>query len=121
MELKVLGNNDLLCLTRPEVVGVDALDHVGTREAEQIVVALEVVRMAGKARPAEVGLGKIAGLDHRPHRAVEHDDARGEHPPESIRAGGGVGGGRVRRSGHGREVGAGQGGGKLSYRRIAMR
>jgi len=69
---------------------VDALDHVGAREAKQVVVALEVVRVVGEAGAAKVDLGEAVRLDHRSHRAVEHDDARGENSPESVRAFGGV-------------------------------
>jgi len=61
-----------------EVAAVDFLDDFGAGEAEQVVVALQVVRVGGETVAAEVGLGEFVGLDHRAHRAVEDGDAGGE-------------------------------------------
>ena len=54
---------------------VDAQDHVGLRQLQQVVVALQVLRVVGEARAAVLGLAEPAALDHRAHRAVEDDDA----------------------------------------------
>ena len=54
---------------------MDSLDHVGAREHEQVVVAGEIPRVAREPLAAEVGLPEPAALDHRPHRAVEDQDA----------------------------------------------
>jgi len=59
-----------------EVGGVDAADHVGPREVQMLVAAL--VALAAEVVGAEAG-----GLDHRPHRAVEHQDAPGEDVGEA--------------------------------------
>ena len=42
---------------------------------EQVVVALLVAAVVGEPLAAVVGLGQAVGLDHRPHRAVEHEHA----------------------------------------------
>ena len=54
---------------------MEFLDQVGTRQAENIVVALEVVRVAAETLAAEIGLRELAGLRHRPLGALEDDDA----------------------------------------------
>jgi hypothetical protein len=58
-----------------EVGLVDAADHVGPRDAEQVVVALEVLGVAGEALAAIVGFDQLAALDHGAHGAVEDQDA----------------------------------------------
>ena len=57
-----------------EVGGVNRGDDVGPREREQVVVAAQVTRMVGEARPPEVGLGELVLLDQRPHGPVEDQD-----------------------------------------------
>ena len=64
---------------------MDALDHVRAREHEQVVVALQVARVVGEALAAEVGLGEPVPLDHRAHRAVEHEDALAQQGGERRR------------------------------------
>ena len=54
---------------------MDALDDVGPRQDEQVVVALQVVRMVAEALTAVVRLGERVALDHGAHRAVQHEDA----------------------------------------------
>ena len=61
---------------------MDLADHVGPREHEELVVALQVARVVAEALAAEVGLAELARLDHRAHRAVEDEDALGEDPLE---------------------------------------
>ena len=57
---------------------MDRADDVGPRQHEHVAVALEVARMVREAVAAEVGLRQLVALDHRPHRAVEDQDAFGE-------------------------------------------
>ena len=59
-----------------EVLAVDAGDDVGPRQHEQVVVAPEIARMVREPLAAEVRLGQLVALDHRPHRAVEDEDPR---------------------------------------------
>jgi hypothetical protein len=54
---------------------VDLAHDAGLREREQVVVALEVARMVLEARAAIAGFVELVALDHRAHRAVEHEDA----------------------------------------------
>jgi hypothetical protein len=58
-----------------EVGLVDAADDVGPRQAQEVVVALEVFRVGRKALAAIVGLGELAPLHHGAHGAVEDQDA----------------------------------------------
>ena len=76
---------------------MDSLDDVGAGEGEQVVVALQVVRVAGEPRAPEIRLLEVCALDHRAHGAVEHGDARFEEPPQ-----GGEGAGFAW-GGHGRD------------------
>jgi hypothetical protein len=54
---------------------VDAADHVGPRQAQQVVVALEVLAVGRKALAAIVGFDQLAALHHGAHGAVEDQDA----------------------------------------------
>ena len=54
---------------------MDVGDHVGPRQHQHVVVALQVLGMILEALAAEVGLGQLVALDHGAHRAVEHEDA----------------------------------------------
>ncbi len=65
-----------------EIGAVDLFDEVGAREAEQIVVALQVVGMGAQAFAAKVRLLQAEGLDHRAHRAIQDGDALGEERAE---------------------------------------
>ena len=53
---------------------MDRRDHLGSGEREQVVVAAQVTRMIGEARPPEVGLRELVLLDQRPHGPVEDED-----------------------------------------------
>ena len=57
---------------------MDSLDHVGTRDGENIVVALQVMPVILESLTPEVLLGQRMTLDHRSHRAVEQGDPTGE-------------------------------------------
>ena len=61
-----------------QVVAVDAADDVGAGQDQQVVVALEVVRVIGEALAAVVGFLQPVALDHRAHRAVEDEKTSGE-------------------------------------------
>src|SRR5690606_3504008 len=50
-------------------------NDVGTRKHEQVVVAAQLLRMVGEPRAPEVRLAEAVTLNHRAHRAVEHEDA----------------------------------------------
>ena len=73
-----------------EVLFVDLADDVGPRELEQLVVALQVLRMVLEALAAVGRLVEPVALDHRAHRAVEDHDALGEQAGQG--GGTGVGG-----------------------------
>jgi hypothetical protein len=54
---------------------VDLADDVGPRQDQQVVVALQILRMILEPLAAEVRFRQLVALDHRPHRAVEDEDA----------------------------------------------
>ena len=54
---------------------VGLLDDCGTREAEDVVGAPEITRMGRELHAAVSRLVEPVALDHRPHRAVEDEDA----------------------------------------------
>jgi hypothetical protein len=58
-----------------EIQAVDLLDDRGLRQDEEVVVALDVLRMVPKTSAAVGRLVQRAGLDHGPHRAIDHGDA----------------------------------------------
>jgi len=58
-----------------EILSMDVTDRVGLREAEQVVVAAQILGPVGEALPAVLRLAVAEGLDQRAHRAVHHDDA----------------------------------------------
>jgi hypothetical protein len=62
---------------------MNALDHLGPRQHQDVVVALQIVRVIGEPRPPKVRLGERVALDHRPHGAVEEEDALAEQAIES--------------------------------------
>jgi hypothetical protein len=70
-----------------------SLDDLRLGQAQQVVVALEVVGEIGEALAAIIGFGQLVRLDHRPHRPVEDQDALGEQGMQQV--GAGHGGGRI--------------------------
>ena len=66
-----------------QVLPVDLADHVGPRQDQQVVVALEILRVILEALAAEVRFRQLVALDHRAHRAVEDEDARRERVSQS--------------------------------------
>ncbi len=71
---------------RFEVLAMDGLDDLGLREAEQVVVALQVLRRILKPVPAKGGLVQCVGLDHGAHRAVENDNALAQQVLKLLRS-----------------------------------
>ena len=68
-----------------EVGTVDRLDVVGPREAENVDVATQILRMtASEACAADVLLGQPERLHLRAHGAVEDDDPLGEQCCQSV-------------------------------------
>ena len=65
---------------------MDRAHDIGLRQREEIVVALDVMVMAGKARPAIAGLVQPVALDHRAHRAVQDQDALVEQGDDFVGA-----------------------------------
>jgi hypothetical protein len=61
-----------------EVLPVDGADDLGLAEREQVVVALQVAGRVGEPLPAVLGLAEAVPLDHRAHRAVEHQHPRAQ-------------------------------------------
>ena len=61
---------------------MDLADHVGARQDQQVVVALEILRVVLEPLAAEVRFRQLVALDHRPHRAVEDEDALRERALE---------------------------------------
>ena len=54
---------------------MDRRDQVRARQRQQVVRALEVARPVREALAAVIGGLEPGALDHRAHRAVEHEDA----------------------------------------------
>src|SRR5262249_18502533 len=65
-----------------EIRAVHALDDRGLRQREQVVVALEVRRVARELPAPVVLFLELVREDHRPHRAVDHDDPLAEPLPQ---------------------------------------
>ena len=57
-----------------EVAVVDLAHDLGLGQHQDVVGALQVARVVLEALAAEVRLGQRVALDHRAHRAVEHQD-----------------------------------------------
>ena len=58
-----------------EILQMDGADGVRLRQHQQVVVAAHVLVPVLEPLAAIVGLRQFELLDHRPHRAVEHEDA----------------------------------------------
>jgi hypothetical protein len=72
-----------------EILPMDVLDDVRASQAQEIVAAPQLFRVIGELRAAKVGLFQLMLLDHRPHRAVEHEDPREQQFLEAGDCGGG--------------------------------
>ena len=59
-----------------EVLVMNARNHIGPGEDQQIVVAFEIARVHPEPLAAEIRLRQLVALDHRPHGAVEDEDPR---------------------------------------------
>ncbi len=67
-----------------QVGPVDVPDHVRPRQAQQVVVPLERLRVVPERVVAVIRLRQLAGLDHRAHRAIENQDALAQRLPEAF-------------------------------------
>ena len=63
---------------RLQIVQIDALDHVRTGDAEQVVAAGEVARVILKLLTPEVILAELEALNQRPHGPVHDEQALAE-------------------------------------------
>ena len=63
---------------RLQIRVMDPADHVRPGQHEQVVVPLQVARMAGEALAAKRRLVERVTLNHRAHGAVHHEDAFAE-------------------------------------------
>ncbi len=54
---------------------MDGADDLGLRQRQEIVVALEVSRPVRKPFPTVVSFFESVGLNHRPHGAIQEQDA----------------------------------------------
>ena len=68
-----------------EVLPVDVEHEVGARQVEQVGIAGDVVRMVGEALAPVVLRVEPGVLDHRPPRAVEHEDPLREESSSLLR------------------------------------
>ena len=71
-----------------QVLIVDVTHKIGSRQHQQIVVAAQVDRMIGETLSAKLSLGQPEALDHRPHRAVEQQNAPRQQFAQSCLGGG---------------------------------
>ena len=73
LRIERAGLNDVD--THAQVAAVYVGNHVGTCEAEQVVVALLQSRQGGKALATEVSFSESEALYHRTHGAIQDEDA----------------------------------------------
>ena len=59
---------------RFEVLVVDPADQIGTREHQQVDVALEIAGVTLEAFAPKLLFGQLLALNHRAHRAIEHEN-----------------------------------------------
>jgi hypothetical protein len=57
---------------------MDVADQLRLRQREQVVVAAKLARPRAKALAPKILFGQARALDHRPHGAIEHQDAAGK-------------------------------------------
>ena len=61
-----------------EILIVDVENRLRLRDAEDIDEVLDVLGGVRESGPAVFGLAEVQPVDHRPHRAVEHEDPLAE-------------------------------------------
>ncbi len=64
---------------------MDGLDDLGLGQAQQVVVALQVLRPVLEPLAAKGSFVQLVGLDHGPHRAVENDNALAQQALKRLR------------------------------------
>ena len=69
-----------------EVLAMDGLDDLRLRQAEQVVVPLQILRPILEPLAAKPRLVQLVSLDHRPHRAVENDNALPQQALQLLRS-----------------------------------
>ena len=57
---------------------MNPLDDVRAGEQQQIVIALQIVRVIGETLAPEIGFSQAVLLNHGAHGAIEHEDALAE-------------------------------------------
>ena len=65
---------DDVCASR-EILLMDVENDIGARQHEHIVVAAQLFSMRFETLAAEVLFRQLVALDHRPHRAIENQNA----------------------------------------------
>ena len=58
---------------------MNLLDHLGLREDEDLRAVLQQKRMFRESGPFVIFLGRLIGIDHRAHRAVEDENPLGKN------------------------------------------
>ena len=83
-----------------EVLAVDGPDDVGLAQAEQVAVAAHLLVPVGEPVAAVARLVEPVALDHRAHRAVDHQDALAQERRQRLGGVGALLGAAVLGSGH---------------------
>jgi hypothetical protein len=65
---------------------VDLRDDLRLREAQQVVVALQIFGVIFEAITTKVRFVQTIGLDHGAHGTIDYQDALREKAPELVRA-----------------------------------
>jgi len=63
---------------------MDLPDHIRLREAQQIVGTTQLGLPLGETLAAKVRFLQPTGLDHRPHRAIQNQDALAQQGQEGM-------------------------------------
>ena len=64
---------------------MDVGDDVGTRQDQDVEIALEIVAVTGEPRAAEIRFAELTALNHRPHRTIEDENAFGQEAAKNLR------------------------------------
>ena len=66
---------------------MDVLDDIGPRQAQQLIVALDVLVKVLEAFAAVLGFAQLEALDHGAHRAIKNGNALFQDGGELLSAG----------------------------------
>ena len=61
---------------------MDVFDRLGLRDAQDVDQVPQIFGMLGELLAAKIGFGELERVDHRAHRAVEHEDSLCEQTVE---------------------------------------